>query len=222
MTPLALSQILIERVGQEMRLRNYSPRTITTYQSCLRAWARHIAPVLPRDVDSEAIRAWLLDLVATGVSRATLDQHVSALRFLYVELYDRYQKWLQNVEKLELPPSDPLGKTVQFVLKHWDALTLFVDEPSLPLDTNEAEREFQRHAKLRYASLFAGSVEGARRWATLFSVVRTAQKCGVDVEAYLTWLFDHMGTHREKRNRSPAELTPMAYRELVSGSRQAA
>ena len=72
--------------------------------------------------------------------------------------------------------------------------------------------EFQRHAKLRHASLFAGSVRGAERWATLLGVVRTAQKCGVDVEAYLGWLFEHQGTHRERLGRSPAQLTPMAYR----------
>lgn len=70
--------------------------------------------------------------------------------------------------------------------------------------------------KLRHASLFAGSVAGAERWALLLSVVRTAQKCGVDVEDYLTWVFEHMGTHRDRLGRTPDQLTPMAYRGFLA------
>jgi hypothetical protein len=73
------------------------------------------------------------------------------------------------------------------------------------------------------ASLFAGSVAGAERWATLLGVVRTAQKCGLDVEAYLCWLFEHQGTHRKTLGRSPEHLTPMAYREwMEAGAARAA
>ena len=109
-----------------------------------------------------------------------------------------------------------MGKVVNYTLRHWDGLTRFVEDPALPLDNNVSEREFQRHAKLRHASLFAGSVAGAERWATLLSVVRTAQKCGVDVERYLAWVFDHMGTHREQLGRTPDDLTPMAYRDFLA------
>ena len=76
----------------------------------------------------------------------------------------------------------------------------------------EAERELQRHAKLRLASLFAGSLEGAHRWATLLGVVRTAQKHDLDVQAYLTWLFERRGTHRARFGLSAKELTPAAYK----------
>lgn len=43
-------------------------------------------------------------------------------------------------------------------------------------------------------------------------MVRTAQKCDVDVMAYLTWLFERRGTHKKQFGLSAAELTPMAYR----------
>ena len=33
---------------------------------------------------------------------------------------------------------------------------------------------------------------------------------------YLTWVFDHMGTHRDQLGREPEELTPMAYREFLA------
>jgi hypothetical protein len=100
---------------------------------------------------------------------------------------ESFRAWLTSTS---LTPSDPVLTVARYYLKHFKSLTLFIDDGRLPIDNNEAEREFQRHAKLRHASLFAGSVEGARRWAILLDVVRTAQKCGVDVESYLTWVFD--------------------------------
>ena len=135
----------------------------------------------------------------------------------------RFRQWLEGVLRRPLPPSDPVAKVAKYYVKHWDDLTRFIDHADLPLDNNAAEREFQRHAKLRYASLFAGSPEGGHRWATLFGVVRTAQKCDVDVMSYLTWLFERRGTHRARFGMSAAELTPMAYRSAgCPGAVQAA
>ena len=82
-----LSPKLLERVQQELRLRNYSFRTIKTYSNCLRIWLKWLAPLPPREASTEAMRRFLLDLVETGRSRSLVDQHISALRFLYCELY---------------------------------------------------------------------------------------------------------------------------------------
>jgi integrase/recombinase XerD len=41
----------------------------------------------PREADAERIRTYLLELHDAGASRSAVDQTVSALRFLYVELY---------------------------------------------------------------------------------------------------------------------------------------
>ncbi len=121
--------------------------------------------------------------------------------------------WLTEVVARHTQQTDLLRQAAQFYLNHFADLTRFVDHAEIPLDNNSSERDFQRHAKLRYASLFAGSVEGGHRWATLFGVVRTAQKCGVDVMAYLTWLFERRGTHKARFGMTAAELTPMAYRD---------
>lgn len=126
----------------------------------------------------------------------------------------RFKQWLEGVVARPLPPSDPVRKVAEYYIKHFDDLTRFVHHADLPLDNNEAEREFQRHAKLRQACLFAGSPEGGHRWATLLGVVRTAQKCDVDVFGYLNWMFERRGSHRKKFAMSAAELTPMAYLDL--------
>lgn len=82
-----LSTELFTRYGQELRLRNYAPRTIQTYTSCLRQYAAWLAPTAPRDAAVAAPRSFLVHVVEAGASRSLVDQHVSALKFLYVELY---------------------------------------------------------------------------------------------------------------------------------------
>jgi integrase/recombinase XerD len=77
-----------ETIRQEMRLRNYSPKTIKAYISCLRSFVRWLAPVHPRDVESGRIKAYLLYLVEErGFSASSINQAINALRFLYVDLY---------------------------------------------------------------------------------------------------------------------------------------
>jgi transposase len=123
-----------------------------------------------------------------------------------------FLRWLRRQARSDLPPSDPIRKIARYYLRHREALTRFMRDPDIPLDNNEAEREFQRHAKLRLASLFAGSVEGAHRWATLLGVARTAQKQGLDLQAYFTWLFERRGTHRARFKMAAKDLTPAAYK----------
>ena len=87
MQRVVLAVTLLDRVEQELRLRNYATRTIQTYLSCLRRYATWLAPVAPRDAGPDDPRSWLMELVESGTSRTLVDQHVSVLKFLYLELY---------------------------------------------------------------------------------------------------------------------------------------
>ena len=79
-----------ETVRQEMRLRNYSHKTIKSYLSCLRIFTKYISPKHPRDVDSTDIQEFLLYLLEEkDFSASSVNQVFNALRFLYVELYKK-------------------------------------------------------------------------------------------------------------------------------------
>jgi hypothetical protein len=91
-----------------------------------------------------------------------------------------------------------------------------------PIDNNPSERAFQDHARLRLNALFAGSAEGGRRWAILLGVVTTAQRLGLDVQAYLTWMFERRGTRKRAFGLTAAQLTPAAYKQMLEQERGSA
>jgi hypothetical protein len=112
-------------------------------------------------------------------------------------LADRFKIWLERQEPTLLP-RDPLGKAIRYYLNHFEGLTRFVDDPNIPIDNNLSERAFQDHARLRLNALFAGSAEGGRRWAILLGIVTTAARHGLDLQAYLTWMFERRGTRKRQ------------------------
>jgi hypothetical protein len=54
-------------------------------------------------------------------------------------LYDQFRRWLE-LRVHETIPGTPEYKAIRYTLRHWDALTRFVDDPTLPIDNNLAER----------------------------------------------------------------------------------
>ena len=94
---MPLSTDLLPRVREEMTLRNYAPRTIDTYVSCLKKYAQAIGCV-PREATVEKIQAYLLE-IAKEQSRPAVDQAISALKFLYIHLYG----WSEEAFAIERP-----------------------------------------------------------------------------------------------------------------------
>ncbi|MBI5019937.1 MAG: tyrosine-type recombinase/integrase [Ignavibacteriales bacterium] len=79
-----------ETVRREMRLRNYSYKTIKAYISNLRSFIKYFSPKHPRDITEEDIKKYLLHLIMNQkLAASTVNQVFNALRFLYVELYKK-------------------------------------------------------------------------------------------------------------------------------------
>jgi integrase/recombinase XerD len=81
---------LWQKVREEMRLRNYSHKTIKAYMSSLRSFVKYFQPRHPRHLTDHDIRRYLLYLLEERKhASGTVNQVFNALRFLYVELYHR-------------------------------------------------------------------------------------------------------------------------------------
>jgi integrase/recombinase XerD len=81
-------QQTLEDLKRELRLRGYSPRTIKVYSGHIRAFLAHI-PLSAERARDEDVRSYLLHLVERKrVSRAYLNQTISAIKFLYGQVLD--------------------------------------------------------------------------------------------------------------------------------------
>jgi site-specific recombinase XerD len=88
--PRALISSELEAVRRELRIRNYSPKTMKAYRSCIRLFADFFAPRHPRELSSDDIRRYILHQIdEKKLSAGTVSQTLNALRFLYAEIYKR-------------------------------------------------------------------------------------------------------------------------------------
>ena len=110
MTPLR------QRYLDDLRLRNYAPRTIDTYVKRVAAFAKHFGRS-PELLGPEEVRAFQLHLLERGLSWSSFNQAVCALRFLYGITLGR-------PEQLPMIPFGKRPKTLPSVLSPAEVLRL--------------------------------------------------------------------------------------------------
>ena len=93
--------------------------------------------------------------------------------------------WLDTEQKLVLPRS-PMAQAITYMLNQWDALCIYTTQGFLNIDNNAAERALRRIGIGRKNWLFAGHDVAAQRTATLYSLVASAERHGLDPQRYLT------------------------------------
>jgi site-specific recombinase XerD len=76
------------QLRQEMKLRNFSQRTVDSYLYYITAFLKH-ASKSPRDIATEDIRGYLENLADSGRSAATLNVAYNALRFYFEKILRR-------------------------------------------------------------------------------------------------------------------------------------
>ncbi|MEM8931725.1 MAG: IS66 family transposase, partial [Acidobacteriota bacterium] len=77
------------------------------------------------------------------------------------------------------------GKAVRYLLKYWDGLTCFLDDPRVPLDNNAAERALRGVVLGRKNFFGTRSKRGAHIASILYSLIGTAHLHGVQPDGYL-------------------------------------
>lgn len=79
----------------------------------------------------------------------------------------------------QAPPKTPLGKAITYLLRQWEPLTVFLTDGEQRIDNNHTERALRPIAVGRKNWLFAGSDEGARRLAVLYTLVASCEAAGI-------------------------------------------
>lgn len=124
---------------------------------------------------------------------AALRQHVAAMS------EDR-DKELAD-EKLR----EPCRKVLESLQEHWSGLTLFLDDPRIPLDNNYSERLIRNPAVGR-KNYYGSAAEWAGHLATImFSLLATLKLWGLNPRLWLTW---YLQSCAAAGGKPPADIEP--------------
>jgi hypothetical protein len=68
-----------------------------------------------------------------------------------------------------------LAEVIRYAPSRWEGLNHFIDYVRIEFDSNTVERSSRPIATNRKNAIFAGSVAGAKHWATIASLIETAK-----------------------------------------------
>ncbi len=103
-----------------------------------------------------------------------------------VPILQNLKAWMMNAYEQVLPQST-IGKAISYSLQRWDKLSLYTSDAQLQIDNNLVENAIRPVAIGRKNYLFAGSHNGARRAAMLYSFMGT---CKINDVNPFEWLKD--------------------------------
>ena len=127
----------------------------------------------------------------------------AAQRTLEVE-FDRVFAYAEQ-ELDGLPAGERKARPLRSLLNHRKGLSVFVDEPRVPMDNNAAERALRGPVIGRRLSFGSDSETGALFTARMYSVVATLATNGIDVRR---WLEAWLAACAENGRRPPEDLSP--------------
>lgn len=104
--------------------------------------------------------------------------------------------WLdRTLREHVLLASNPFTKAAQYALEREAGLRVFLEYPTVPLDTNHLEREIRAIAMGRKAWLFCWTEVGARYVGIVQSLIASCRLQGVDPYVYFVDVLQRIDTH---------------------------
>lgn len=130
-----------------------------------------------------AVPLQLIQQVYAVEQRATqdgcdTDQRLQRRQQLSQPLMQKLREQLLLLQA-QAPPKTPLGQALTYARRQWETLVLFLTDGALRPDNNHTERALRPIGVGRKNWLFAGSDEGARTLAILYTVVGSCEQAGL-------------------------------------------
>ena len=123
--------------------------------------------------------------------------------------------WIQEpFEQKCVEPNSGLGGAFQYLLNHWQPLTLFLRQAGAPLDNNICERALKMAILHRKNSLGYKTQNGAHLGDPFMDLIHTARLCGANPLHYLNTL-QH---HAQEVLKHPTRWLPWNYKDALASS----
>jgi hypothetical protein len=125
-----------------------------------------------------------------------------------------FQAWLEQ-QLTRIPKGGDLAVAIRYALSRFTALSRYLEDGTLEIDNNIAERAIRGLAVGRKNWLFAGSDTGGQRAAAIYSLIETAKLNNIDPEAWLADILPRIDDHPNKRLY---ELLPWNWKPATVGT----
>lgn len=116
-------------------------------------------------------------------------------------------RWLEALGG-KYRPQSLMAKAIGYARGQWPAVVRYVEVAEACIDNNSSEQAVKPVVIGRKNWMFAGSAQGGHRAATLYSLIVSCKRLGIDPYAYLRDVIEVIPSHPNKRI---GELTPRAW-----------
>src|SRR5690606_356672 len=195
----------------------YGKKKDITHLAC---WA-HTRREFERALDSDlprAQQALLLIQQLYAIERQAKQEEFSAdhIKELRLEkslpIINELGKWIFQEIKSTLPKSQ-IGKAMAYAYARWDALSAYLYDGNLQIDTNLCENALRPCCLGRKNYLFAGSHEAAQRAAMIYSFFAICKKHGVNP---FQWLKHTLLNIASINHKNLKDLYPQNFKKLAN------
>lgn len=159
-----------------------------------------LGKVYKNDADSKSLKH-------SPVERLSYHQEHSAA------IMNDLNAWMEEkIENREVEPNSSLGQAIDYFLKHWNGLTVFLRTEGAPLSNAEVERLIKRCVLRRKGSMFYFSLAGAWIGDVLMSLIESAKMHKKNPHHYLIALQQH----KERVRAVPEQWLPWNYQQTLA------
>ena len=130
-------------------------------------------------------------------------RHDAALR----EAIDAIHR--QATEELAQPKlREPCRKALASLLDHWSGLTLFVDNPKIPMDNNASERAVRGPSLGRKNYFGSGALWSVCLTAAMFSIIATLKRWNLNPRRWLCWYLENCAATNGRVPQDVSQFLP--------------
>ena len=149
----------------------------------------------PSPITTEAIeRIAALYAIEKEIRGSTAEVRREVRQTRAAPLLSNMHTWLETT-LARLSKKSDTAAAIRYALSRWRALTRYLDDGTLEIDNNAAERALRVVALGRKNFLFAGSDQGGERAAAMYSLLGSAKLNGLDPEIYLEHVLERIADH---------------------------
>jgi transposase len=146
--------------------------------------------------------------IERGINGLAADERLRIRKERSAPVLDELESWLRE-QRSRMSRSASVAEPIDYMLKRWNRFTRFIEDGSICLTNNAAERALRGFALGRKSWLFAGSERGADRAAVMATLIMTAKLNDVDP---LAWLADVLSRIAEYPAQRLDQLLPWNWR----------